>query len=495
MERNARRRWVPRFSLRTLVVGVLFLGSGGLVWWDWGAWAPSLMIEVPGELLDVEFVGARDEFITAKLKTRGLEAGEVREERIILDARTGKRLPWSEKRHLLPSVSFSETGKYCRWAIIDRPFVLTRVADGGEINVWNALGPTKTYTFSPRDGFLTVIAPTGNARLLRMPGLEVVREFGKPGAAPDFVEEILPRVSNDETWTAEVKEDAVEIANLEPGAANRSLAYWGKFENLLIAPTSDKVAILSEVSFKLHVRVFEVKSGKLVADLNFVNQSRKPRGPRKYLHQVEFSDNGNFLFVRKIQMTGNGAIIGEALSMPEIFALELNGLKVQLTGANNASQVKATGDTVLGSTTSGTTCWDLHSGAIKWERRDEVSCDKSRRFGTTNWGGEVIDMQTGETLFETAGYRWSHWVPKGYLYSLSFAPHSSDFLMRSELITKRTSQSDVWDKHAVIWRQRRPIEWWGCFWMWEFWMAMVFAVGLGWSVWGDRRGLAGRVAG
>src|SRR5260221_14434888 len=35
----ARRRWLPRFSLRTLLYAVLLIGSTTTLWWHWKPWA------------------------------------------------------------------------------------------------------------------------------------------------------------------------------------------------------------------------------------------------------------------------------------------------------------------------------------------------------------------------------------------------------------------------------------------------------------------------
>ncbi|HEY3322503.1 MAG TPA: hypothetical protein VGP72_18725 [Planctomycetota bacterium] len=44
-------------------------------------------------------------------------------------------------------------------------------------------------------------------------------------------------------------------------------------------------------------------------------------------------------------------------------------------------------------------------------------------------------------------------------------------------------------EQAYIWHRRRPEYWWGIAWLPEFWLTVVFSVGLVWSVWRDRRSL------
>jgi hypothetical protein len=48
------------------------------------------------------------------------------------------------------------------------------------------------------------------------------------------------------------------------------------------------------------------------------------------------------------------------------------------------------------------------------------------------------------------------------------------------------------DKEARLWRRRRPEWWWGVAWLPEFWLTLVFAVGLAWSIGRDWRTLGPR---
>jgi WD40 repeat protein len=47
--KHARRRWF-RFSLRTLLIFVLLVGSGMGLWWKWGAWCVSCTIRLPSPI-------------------------------------------------------------------------------------------------------------------------------------------------------------------------------------------------------------------------------------------------------------------------------------------------------------------------------------------------------------------------------------------------------------------------------------------------------------
>ncbi|HEY3323325.1 MAG TPA: hypothetical protein VGP72_22915 [Planctomycetota bacterium] len=54
---------------------------------------------------------------------------------------------------------------------------------------------------------------------------------------------------------------------------------------------------------------------------------------------------------------------------------------------------------------------------------------------------------------------------------------------------KDGNRVDAVDTGYRVYSRRRPEYWWGIAWLPEFWMTLVFSVGLFWSVWRDRRSL------
>ena len=59
--------------------------------------------------------------------------------------------------------------------------------------------------------------------------------------------------------------------------------------------------------------------------------------------------------------------------------------------------------------------------------------------------------------------------------SASFSPDSKCIVTASE------------DSTARIWVRNHPEQWWGVAWLPEFWLTLAISVGLGWSVWRDRK--------
>ncbi len=489
----AGRRWGLRFSLRTLIFFVMALGSVGLVWWDWGPWAPSAILEADGPVSDAQFVGREHHYVWAK--RWGAHFGEMNSlpEMVIWDAYTGKRLPWNLQRKVEPG-KLSTTGKYIVWGVAGQPQILTRVSDGLQIDLSKAVPQIQTWSLSPGDGYINVLpAQRDRTLLLRLPGMEVVRQFPPPSflnyQSSNLTERFAPFVSHDEQWVAEEDKGAIAIAKLESGERLQTLPYAGTLSNVIIAPDDKTIALLEEHKDRYGIKVYEIQTGKLVGEITV--ESAPLKSPNDFIVLVEFSEHGNFLFVNKVQ-NGTGGMIyfGHFRDLPEVWSLEpgLKKIKLAYVG-HDVVNINPTGDLLIASPViGGTVAWDLKTGEKKWGGQERISCEAGEKYGTNEWVGDsVIEMQTPRALFRVDASRWRGWVPPATQYKIR--PQGDDFLMRPEGSTKTSEAAEdpQWMKRVVVWRQRRPVEWWGCFWMWEVWVAGVFAVGLGWSVWRDRR--------
>ncbi len=65
---------------------------------------------------------------------------------------------------------------------------------------------------------------------------------------------------------------------------------------------------------------------------------------------------------------------------------------------------------------------------------------------------------------------------------------SWDFSPSTDL---RTIAARHTDKTLRLWHNRRPEQWYGVFWLPEFWLTVVLGVGLLWSLWRDRTAMRG----
>ena len=87
MARSIWKRWF-RFSLRTLLLAVLLIGSGALLWWNWGPWAPAFSVEAPTPIQDVIF-SPDDRFVVFSSWDGDPEAKETKHRLDIRHAASG----------------------------------------------------------------------------------------------------------------------------------------------------------------------------------------------------------------------------------------------------------------------------------------------------------------------------------------------------------------------------------------------------------------------
>ena len=74
---------------------------------------------------------------------------------------------------------------------------------------------------------------------------------------------------------------------------------------------------------------------------------------------------------------------------------------------------------------------------------------------------------------------------KGQVYGAAFSPDGSRVMTASASFSPGGEL--LADPAVKIWKRRRPERWWGVFWLWEFWLTVVFAALLIWSLCRDRK--------
>lgn len=90
--------------------------------------------------------------------------------------------------------------------------------------------------------------------------------------------------------------------------------------------------------------------------------------------------------------------------------------------------------------------------------------------------GKLIDVKTGATLFEFSFTRW----PKAF-------PEDRVQIHDATFFTTQKTATFQGPTEAILWRQRRPTEWYGLAWLPELWLTAALAVAFIWSLFKDRR--------
>ena len=80
---------------------------------------------------------------------------------------------------------------------------------------------------------------------------------------------------------------------------------------------------------------------------------------------------------------------------------------------------------------------------------------------------DIRDSGTGDVLAQLTG--------KIRIFNAAWSPDGNEIVIGGD------------DGEAVLWKQHRPEQWWGMFWLPEIWLTVVFAVALAFSIRRDRR--------
>jgi WD40 repeat protein len=117
--------------------------------------------------------------------------------------------------------------------------------------------------------------------------------------------------------------------------------------------------------------------------------------------------------------------------------------------------------------------WDARTGKIVLEKPGDgaqLSQDEAKMLASDPRGALFLyDARTGERLALLS-------AQGNTISAFALSPDGTQVL---------TAQ----DKAAFFWARRRPEYWWGVAWLPEFWLTILFAGGLAWSVRRDRRTL------
>ena len=126
--------------------------------------------------------------------------------------------------------------------------------------------------------------------------------------------------------------------------------------------------------------------------------------------------------------------------------------------------------------------WDL---ASRRELKTRKIGDRIFQVGSLELNSRVFAVNRSE-----AGDRIEIMDGESLEHIATLALHPDDtFAVCQQLlpVDENTLLMGCADNHARVWRRRRPEYWWGVAWLPEFWLTVLFAGALGWSVWRDRK--------
>jgi hypothetical protein len=440
MARSIWKRWF-RFSLRTLLLAVLLIGSGALLWWNWGPWAPAFSVEAPTPIQDVIF-SPDDRFVVFSSWDGDPEAKETKHRLDIRHAASGA----SHGILLLPhEVSYETIDGSRLWCVRiitegDRSRTLAplvydlqslQLLDTGA--KFNADVPV--FWVHHAGEFALLESDKANV-LLRWPDLHTVETF-PPGRT---------RLLNDHMFFVH-RSDRLELYDALTGGAVKLDAVDGEPEPAGIALGGSRFLLTSVIfgkDFRTELfHIFDAHSGRLLSTREGFMRRASPDGAVAVIH----------------------AKLHEA---PYVLNVETGEKGVQYQSPS--VDVEFSKDSSLFMEDGSCRVFDAKTFSLLWERPQTWA----RLHPNFVWGMHnqestpwIAELRTGQTLVDFNTPRWRNYFPDNSTVSMDKDhPHFA--------IVK--------ENRSTVFRLRRPIEWYGFFWLPEFWMTAVLAAGLAWSI-------------
>jgi len=447
------KRFVPRFSLRTLVVFMLLVTSGAGLWWNWGPWYVERQIPVPhlSPLQAPILAGGgtiiiKDKYTTIDVKTGAVVKSEQGAE-IVSGGGSPSRTCWV--------MGGGEGGPRNLCFIIkaldeSAPAIRLRVQDYDD---W-----PEDASISPDGNRVVTVGNECPARIWDAKTGRPVAVLGGPLEASDQC-----FMLDEEGWYLYDTRNQFNIEGALP-----TLRVGGHTDIVDFAAWSSDGRLILTGSHDGTARLWNASTAKCLAVLE---------GLAEGVTCSAFSPDGALA----VTVDAHGAVRAWEVSTGKLISA--------LTADENYFRFVAfppDGDVCLIGGGEGWSLWNASTGEVL---HTFDSCGKGAaytpdgtRIVTLDYSRAVMwDAATGRPLCELGwefygGMSGSFSMWHKYVLDAVFSPDGGRLVL-SHL-----------NPHAiVIWHRRRPEWWWGIFWLWEFWLTAAFAALFVWSVWRDRR--------
>lgn len=446
-----RRRWLPRprFSLRTLLLFTLLVGCVGTLWQNWGPWGLALRLEAPSIIENVWF-SSDDRFVVIEYMEQDPATKKYSTCFDVRIAETGAR------HGLLRTDSSGYSDLVGDYIWVD--YHLSQVSDGRR-HVFNLktlqelpLAELCKQSVDPRDvsaNYVLYSLSEDHYQVRHLPDCKIVEQ--------SFPKDADVSLDNSDHLYVGL-EKSVEIRDLNTGRVVRTPEFKRRYRTRL----HGTVIVNTELNGSAEdngetVCIFDAATGAqlLNAPGHWFNASQDGR---------TFAICGNHADERLFRLPSQeGALTGTLYSV------------ISPDGELIADERLVR---------------DTHTLLLLWshgEARPDVSFSPDSRVMSVHeqhrtW---LADSRTGKCLLEFASGNAAGVTPEHPV--LKFGNHSPCFTLHTRIMHCEPGGETLNERIATVWQLRRPLKWYGLVWLPEFWMAVVTGVGLGWSVWRDRR--------
>jgi WD40 repeat protein len=436
-------RFIPRFSLRSLLLLSLLGASGMLLWWNWQPWRIRRTFARPDSGYALIATSLGNEYVAAGDFSGTIHIWDIESGKQISSFRTPHRIfgdiVFSPDSH---SILTNDSRQMCLW----------NASNGKLIQSFNAIADVPTW--NPRfsnDG--KHISCSDPVRVFNTVSGKVALELFTFHRF-DAVDEDRNRM--EKLNRANKLTEFAEFVHFYPDRVKepKSLTdYLG--ESLASAVSNDGAIVVTAMIGDRSIQIWDGVTGKKLRVIEIEYGIRRFTLSASGSRLAGFTDSQNLLFIWE---TKNGNLRCELEGSPSVGVnVEFSGDDQLLFGGDDL------GSSGVWSTTTGKKLFGVPSpfvsdGIIGLIGRNDLI--------------DVMDLATGETLCSIA-------EPHGRREA--FRPMK--IIDRYKIITTDSSGE------LHVWHRRRPEWWWGIAWLPEFWLTLLFAGAFGWSVRCDRREL------
>jgi|SRR5579862_1912543 len=486
------RRWQPRFTLRTLLLFVLLVGSSATLWWNWhtGPCSIAWSLAEPAGITHVWY-SDDDNYLFIHYvdfaRQPALSCVDIRQ------ARSGRRhaLLTNSRGSRLNRTKPSDYGAYScgHYLLIENTeshatthATLFDWHDKLELPLQEKLGEFSEsgYFFHLTTRSLQLYG--GDRHVVwSLPNLDNRRIF--PGCREACL--------SDE-WFAEQTDTALKIHDYKSGST-REVPLTGTdwrlsdrisknarhplilsshddtrkdFRQLVVDPLSARTHVLLDTEY-----VSLSRDGELAAILPVgLNTMRLVKTWSGEVIREFPGYHGNFMASGNLLIYANP----QGVNAGNCQLLDPRDLRVLWSTNRSISYLQNESLLLCGNhfhtNNSYDTDWNLH---VQRSAFDGITIN-----------AELCDARTGTLLLDFTSPAVRKTMTKDA--QIVFAANDALFAVWPGIPYEQQDPATPDQKRVTVWHQHRPWQWYGIVWLREFWLTLVFGVGFLWSVWRDR---------
>ena len=482
---------IPRFSLRTLLLIVLLIASAATLWWNWSSWSPELTLRESGQIksahllrdgsgvvLHVQSPPDEHGVIVNRIKFRELPSGATR---YTLNAPDGYGLLFPSEGEKYIYYCVPKRSRMSNWPVSN----VWRASDGFAIepNAFLPLNGDLTIRFSEDDRFAYVRADfTEQRTLLKMPELTPIGPLAALYGEDKRPASLAPKAffSSHGRWFVDYMSlDKVRIYDLAADC---------KSQDVDLASHLSADHKLGWVGFSPDERWFVFcrwrESGKndytgktILIDTATWTEAAAYDAP-VLNGTTPFTDDSQF--IKFGQPPPLGGIWTAGYSTRQL--RQYSGLETGYYTMAHTALLHGMSPLIASDAATGQELWALDLCGQRWMNSDDRDTD----YGVlddpdTQLLKRIFSLKTGRVVFNADDWRWR--LQFGRIASgVRVTGKPSRFLTFPERETPSDAPSSF-----MIWHRSRPEEWWNVIYLPEFWLTLLLAAALLWSLFRDRK--------